>query len=95
MENMVTMSLRDYNAMKRKADLMEYAMSIQTWGDLVEVHVDLSYFADMIDMKIQEAPQRATTWPTGELIMRPLEQFNCSACVGEYYQPEELTDPTE
>lgn len=40
MENKVIMSLKDYNALKRKADALESAVSLKSYGTWVECMVD-------------------------------------------------------
>lgn len=96
MNNTVIMSLRDYNAMKRKADLMDHALKVRSWSSWLDAEVDLSLFEELIREKAEIAiKQRDGQPPEGELVWRSPVRWCTSTTIAEYQIPPEPEDSEE
>ena len=82
MENKVIMSLKDYNALKRKADALEQAVSIQTFYTWVDCKIDPQILAPYVKARIQEAID-AGKIDESKLTIRPVKDWLVSITVAE------------
>lgn len=88
MENKVIMSLKDYNALKRKADALEQAVSIQTFSTWVDCKVDPQMLAPYVKARIQEAID-AGEIDESRLTIRPAKDWLISSMVADLEPPTE------
>lgn len=58
MENKVIMSLKDYNALKRKADALESAVTLKVYDNYVECIVDPKVLYPYVKAQFEELVQR-------------------------------------
>lgn len=82
MENKVIMSLKDYNALKRKADALEQAVSLQVFSTWVDCKVDPQMLAPYVKVRIQEAID-AGEIDESKLTMKPVKDWFVSITVAE------------
>lgn len=88
MENKVIMSLRDYNALKRKADAFEQAVSLQVYSTWVDCKVDPKALEPLVKNKIKEAIADGVL-DEGKLLMKPTKDWFNSITVAEVKQDTE------
>ena len=88
MENKVIMSLKDYNALKRKADALEQAVSLQIYSTWVAFGVDPRVLAPYVNAKIQEAIDDGTI-DSSKLTMKPAKDWFISITVADIKQDTE------
>lgn len=58
MENKVIMSLKDYNALKRKADALESAIALRVYDNYVECNVDPKVLYPHVKAQFEELVQQ-------------------------------------
>lgn len=76
MENKVIMSLNDYNALKRKADAFDQAITINTYSTWVDIHVNPRTLKPAVDAAIKTAIEE------GKIDKERLQMKPCSEWFG-------------
>ena len=82
MENTVTMSLNDYNALKRKADAFENAVTVSAYSTWVDVTINPRVLKPAVDAAIQ-FPINEGAIDAERLRMRPTSQWFGTITVAE------------
>lgn len=82
MENTVTMSLNDYNALKRKADAFENAVTVNAYSTWVDVTINPRVLKPAVDAAIQFAINEGAI-DAKRLHMRPTSQWFGTITVAE------------
>lgn len=89
MENMVVMALKDYNALKMKADAFGRAVSLQVFSTWVDCQVDPRALEPLVNAKIKEAIAYGEI-EADKLKMRPTKGWFNSMTVADIIKdPEE------
>ena len=92
MENKVIMALNDYNALKRKADAFDTAITVNAYSTWVEININPQVLKAAVDMVIKQAISEGTI-PAERLKMRPTNQWYGSITVADL-KPEPEEKPT-
>ena len=74
MENRVIMSLNDYNALKRRADAFENAVTVNAYSTWVDVTINPQVLKPSVDAAIQFAINEGTI-DAERLRMKPTAQW--------------------
>lgn len=82
MENRVIMSLNDYNALKRKADAFENAVTVIAYSTWVEVEVNQRVLKPSVDAAIQLAINEGAI-DAERLRMKPASQWYTKVTVAD------------
>ena len=93
MENKVIMSLNDYNALKRKADAFENAVTVYAYSTWVDVTINPRVLKPSVDAAIQLAINEGVI-DAERLHMRPATQWYGNITVAEL-SPDVAEEPTE
>lgn len=93
MENRVIMSLNDYNALKRKADAFENAVTVNAYSTWVDVTINPRVLKPSVDAAIQFAINEGAI-DAERLRMRPTAQWFGTITVAEL-NPEVEEAPIE
>ena len=93
MENKVIMSLNDYNALKRKADAFDNAVTVNAYGTWVDVTINPRVIKPSVDAAIQLAINEGVI-DAERLRMRPAAQWYGNITVAEL-SPEVEEAPIE
>ena len=93
MENKVIMSLNDYNALKRKADAFDNAVTINAYSTWVDVVINPRVLKPSVDAAIQLALNEGVI-AAERLHMRPIAQWYANCTVAEL-SPEVEEAPIE
>lgn len=93
MENKVIMSLNDYNALKRKADAFDNAITVNAYGTWVDVTINPRVLKPGVDAAIQLAINEGVI-DAERLHMRPIAQWYTNLTVAEL-SPEVEEAPIE
>lgn len=89
MENMVVMALKDYNALKMKADAFGRAVSLQVFSTWVDCQVDPRALEPLVNAKIKEAIAYGEI-DANNLQMKPTKEwFNSMTVANIIKDPEE------
>lgn len=89
MENMVVMALKDYNALKMKADAFGHAVSLQVFSTWVDCHIDPRALEPLVNAKIKEAIAYGEI-DANNLQMKPTKEwFNSMTVANIIKDPEE------
>ena len=93
MENKVIMSLNDYNALKRKADAFENAVTINAYSTWVDVVINPRVLKPSVDAAIKTAIEEGRI-DKERLQMKPASQWYANCTVAEL-SPEVEEAPIE
>ena len=93
MENKVIMSLNDYNALKRKADAFDNAVTVNAYSTWVDVTVNPRVLKPSVDAAIQLAINEGTI-DAKRLHMKPTAQWYGTITVASL-DPEVEETPIE
>ena len=93
MENKVIMSLNDYNALKRKADAFDNAVTVNAYSTWVDVTINPLVLKPCVDAAIKLTINEGTI-DAERLRMRPTAQWYTNFTVAEL-SPEVEEAPTE
>ena len=92
MENKVIMALNDYNALKRKADAFDTAITVNAYSTWVDININPQVLKAAVDMVIKQAISEGAI-PAERLKMRPINQWYGSITVADL-KPEPEEEPT-
>lgn len=93
MENKVIMSLNDYNALKRKADAFDNAITVNAYGTWVDCNINPRVLKPGVDAAIQLAINEGVI-DAERLHMRPIAQWYSTITVASL-DPEVEETPIE
>ena len=82
MENKVIMSLNDYNALKRKADAFDNAVTVNAYSTWVDVTINPQVLKPGVDAAIKYAINEGTI-DAKRLHMKPIAQWYTNFTVAE------------
>lgn len=93
MENKVIMSLNDYNALKRKADAFDTAITVYAYSTWVDIHINPRALKPAVDNAIKAAIEDGKI-DNERLQMKPCSEWFGSITVATLAE-QELPKPVE
>lgn len=91
MENKVIMSLNDYNALKRKADAFESAITINTYSTWVDININPKAIKPAVDLAVKAAIEEGAL-DKERLQMKPSNEWFGSITIATL-KPEVQEEP--